>query len=220
MKHEYAENDLDSLLLDAVIPKLRKSTDIKILSLDGGGIKGLYAAKLLAQIEEKTGKPIGEFFDMICGTSTGGLIALAITKGVPCKIVADFYEKHGKLIFPNTTGILGLTDKARQGFWGTKYDTGPLKKAITELLNDYDKMDSCNHLMCIPAFNVTKGRPKVFKYPFGHFHAEKRHTILNVALATSAAPTFLPSIKIEEDQYVDGGLYANNPAMILSLIHI
>ncbi len=214
MKHEYAENDLDSLLLDAETPKIRKSTDFKILSLDGGGIKGLYAAKLLAQIEKKTGKPIGDYFDMICGTSTGGLIGLAITKGVPCRVIADFYEKHGKLIFPYTTGLLNLTSKARQIAWSTKYDNGPLVKAITELLNDYETMDTCNHLMCIPAFNVTKGTPKVFKNPFGHYHADTRHSILNVALATSAAPTYLPSVKIEEDQYVDGGLYANNPAMI------
>jgi len=209
MKDTLSEIDLDSTPLE-----IRKSTDFKILSLDGGGIKGLYAAQLLAQIEKKIGKPIGGYFDMICGTSTGGLIALAITKGVPCKIVAEFYEKHGKMIFPNVTGIMGLTSKARQAVWSTKYNNGPLVKAITELLNDYETMKTCRHLMCIPAFNVTKGTPKVFKKPFGHYHVDARHSILNVALATSAAPTYLPSVKIEEDQYVDGGLYANNPAMI------
>ena len=100
MKNEYAENDFDSLLLDAVKPIIRKSTNFKILSLDGGGIKGLYAAKLFAQIEGKTGMPVGEYFDMICGTSTGGLLALGITRGIPCKQIARFYKEHGPLIFP------------------------------------------------------------------------------------------------------------------------
>lgn len=68
------------------------STAFKILSIDGGGIKGIYVAQLLSQIEKKIGQPIGEYFDMIAGTSTGGLIALAITNKVPCEQISRFYE--------------------------------------------------------------------------------------------------------------------------------
>ncbi len=214
MKDTLTENDLDSLLLEAVAPKIRKSTDFKILSLDGGGIKGLYAAKLLAQIEEKTGKQIGEYFDMICGTSTGGLLALGITKGIPCKQIARFYEEHGPLIFPYENWITRKFRELTQYRFGTKYDNARLKAALKELLGDYQTMKDAKHLMCIPAFNITKGRPSVFKKPFGHYHRDGRFTMMDVALATSAAPTFLPAVAIEGDQYIDGGIFNNNPSMI------
>lgn len=74
--------------------------EFKILSIDGGGIKGLYSASILARIEEKTGKKITDRFDMICGTSTGGLIALALSIGVPAQSIADMYFNRGKEIFP------------------------------------------------------------------------------------------------------------------------
>lgn len=214
MKHEYAENNLESLLEDSVKAKISNYTDFKILSLDGGGIKGLYAAKLLAQIEEKTGKSIGEYFDMICGTSTGGLLALAITRGIPCKQIARFYEEHGPLIFPYENWFMRKWRWFSQVCLGTKYDNSKLKAALKELLGDYQTMKDANHLMCIPAFNITKGRPSVFKKPFGHYHRDGRFTMMNVALATSAAPTYLPAVIIEGDQFIDGGIFNNNPSMI------
>jgi len=214
MKHEYAENDLNPLHLDAVKPKIEKLADFKILSLDGGGIKGLYAAKLLAQIEEKTGKPIGEYFDMICGTSTGGLLALGITRGIPCKQIARFYEEHGPLIFPYENFFVRKWRWFSQVFLRTKYDNAKLKAALKELLGDYQTMKDAEHLMCIPAFNITKGRPSIFKKPFGHYHRDGRFTMMEVALATSAAPTYLPAVAIEGDQYIDGGIFNNNPSMI------
>lgn len=214
MKHEYAENDLDLLFTDTVKPKIKKTTDFKILSLDGGGIKGLYAAKFLAQIEEKKGKPIGEYFDMICGTSTGGLLALGITRGIPCKQIARFYEEHGPLIFPYENWFIRKWRWFTQVCLGTKYDNTKLKAALKELLGDYQTMTDAEHLMCIPAFNITKGRPSVFKKPFGHYHRDGRFTMMEVALATSAAPTYLPAVSIEGDQYIDGGIFNNNPSMI------
>lgn len=214
MKHEYAENDLESLLLDAETTKIIKSTDYKILSLDGGGIKGLYAAKLLAQIEEKIGKSIGEYFDMISGTSTGGLLALGITREIPCGQLARFYEEHGPLIFPYENWILRKWRWVSQVCLGTKYDNAKLRAALKELLGDYQTMNDANHLMCIPSFNVTKGRPSVFKKPFGQYHRDGRFTMMEVALATSAAPTYLPAVAIENDQYIDGGIFNNNPSMI------
>ncbi len=214
MTHKLAENNLDSLLLDRTEHKIIKSTNFKILSLDGGGIKGLYAAKLLAQIEEKTGKPIGEYFDMICGTSTGGLLALGITRGIPCKEIARFYKEHGPLIFPYENWMMRKWRLFSQVCLGTKYDNDKLKAALKELLGDYQTMNDANHLMCIPSFNITKGRPSVFKKPFGHYHRDGRFTMMEVGLATSAAPTYLPAVAIEGDQYVDGGIFNNNPSMI------
>lgn len=214
MKDILSDNDLNSLLSDAVTPKIKNSIDFKILSLDGGGIKGLYAATLLAQIEAKTGKLVGEHFDMICGTSTGGLLALGITRGIPCKEIARFYKEHGPLIFPFESWLSRKIRFIGQVCFGTKYNNEKLRVALKELLGDYQKMSDANHLLCIPSFNITKGRPSIFKKPFGHYHRDGRFTMMDVALATSAAPTYLPAVSIEGDQYVDGGIFNNNPSMI------
>lgn len=212
------ENSLDK---DLVFPRsIRGRSDIpqtanfKILSLDGGGIKGLYAAKLLAQIEVKTGRPIGDYFDMICGTSTGGLLALGITNGIPCTEMARFYKEHGPLIFPYESWARRQIRRLVQYRFGTKYGNAQLRQALKELIGDYKTLKDANHLLCIPAFNLTKGRPSVFKKPFGMYHRDGRFSMMDVALATSAAPTFLPAVSIEGDQFVDGGIFSNNPSLI------
>lgn len=194
--------------------KVAKSTDFKILSLDGGGIKGLYAATLLSEIERKTGRLIGDYFDMICGTSTGGLIALAITNGIPCSEIANFYEANGASIFPQKGFLNRKKRELAQAVWGTKYTNGALEKALSEIIGDSKTMADANHFLCIPSFNVTKGQSAVFKKPFGLYHRDGRFTMLQVAMATSAAPTYLPAYTIETDQYVDGGIISNNPSLI------
>ena len=72
----------------------------KILSIDGGGIKGLYSARILDKFEKKFNCKTSDYFDMICGTSTGGLIALAITSLISAENICNFYEQKGELIFP------------------------------------------------------------------------------------------------------------------------
>lgn len=214
MKPNFDRNNINTKGINVPDVKIPISTDFKILSLDGGGIKGLYAAELLAGIERKTGKLTGDYFDMICGTSTGGIIALGITCGIPCEQIARFYTDHGPLIFPRGNWRKRTFRRLRQAFFGTKYGNANLKNILNEFLGDHRMMTSANHLMCIPTFNITQGRPTVFKKPFGPYHRDGRFSMVEVALATSAAPTYLPSISIEGDQYVDGGLYGNNPSMI------
>lgn len=214
MKETFPKNGCDALLPDETHAKVPNSTEFKILSLDGGGIKGLYAAKLLAQIEEKTGNLLGEHFDMICGTSTGGLLGLGITNKIPCKEMARFYEEHGPLIFPYEPWVMRKLRFIGQIGFGSKYSNVKLKVALKELLGDYKTMKDANHLMCIPSFNITKGRPSVFKKPFGHYHRDGRFTMMQVALAASAAPTYLPAVTIEGDQFIDGGIFNNNPSLI------
>ena len=82
--------------------KKNKNKPFKILSLDGGGIKGLYSAALLARLEEKSGEKAGDCFDLIAGTSTGGLIALGLASGKEAKDLVELYEKFGKSIFPTS----------------------------------------------------------------------------------------------------------------------
>ncbi len=214
MEHTFYKNQVTQEITSETSMNIPKHCEFKILSIDGGGIKGLYAARLLAQIEEHTQSLIGDQFDMLCGTSTGGLITLAVTKGIPCKEVARFYEEHGPLIFPFENSNKRMFRKLRQMLWGSKYQNGALIQAIKELVNDYETMNACNHIMCIPAYNLTAGQPKVFKKPFAQYHVDGRHKIIDVALATSAAPTYLPAVKIEGELYVDGGIFSNDPSMI------
>ena len=193
MNQDYNTIDEQDL---SILQNCNSPNDFKILSLDGGGIKGLYAAKLLAQIEQKTENLIGDYFDMICGTSTGGLLALGITRGIPCRQISRFYEEHGPLIFPYEGWLMRKIRWVGQVGFGTKYNNEQLKVALRELLGDYQTMADANHLMCIPSFNITKGRPSVFKKPFGHYHRDGRFKMMDVALATSAAPTYLPAVSI------------------------
>lgn len=195
------------------IPNSENLHPFKILSIEGGGIKGLYAAQLLANIEEKLNAPIGNYFDMICGTSTGGLIALGISCGIPCKKMSDFYREKGPLIFPRQNKIDTIIRCLRQCIFSTKYSNKQLESSLTSIFG-HRTMKEANNLLCIPAFNMTLGRPCVFKKPFGPYHRDGRFTMVQVGMATSAAPTYLPSITIENNQYVDGGIFCNNPAMV------
>lgn len=191
----------------------------KILAIDGGGIKGLYSATVLARLEEKSGRKSGDCFDMICGTSTGGIIALGIASGKPAEELASLYSNHGKKIFPTSNYrfirfFLSKYRTLRQTlFWG-KYSAKALKKQLLETFND-KKLGDLNNLVCIPSFNLTSGMPRIFKYPHkeGKYFMDKEIPLVDAALATSAAPSYLPIHEYNDTMYADGGVWANNPSM-------
>ena len=183
----------------------------KILAIDGGGIKGLYSSTILQKFEKTFTTKIGDHFDMICGTSTGGLIALGLSKGVSANEISELYATHGKNIFPKKRNKW-----YRQVLWRGKYENTYLKKVLTDL---YEKttIGELNNLVCIPSYCITNGTPRVFKYNHGELTRDSEIPIIDVALATSAAPTYLPIYNIETDndkQYIDGGVWANNPTLV------
>lgn len=187
----------------------------KVLSIDGGGIKGLYSARILEQFEQKFNCHIADYFDLICGTSTGGLIALGLSLKIPVSEISNLYYSRGKQIFRKRGNISSLL---KQFFLGSKYDNKELEKALQEMFGDCTLADS-HCLLCIPAFSLTDGRPFIFKYdhPEGCLSRDNKTKYVDVALATSAAPTYLPIITIENydrRQFTDGGVYANNPTLI------
>jgi uncharacterized protein len=185
----------------------------KILSIDGGGVKGLFSAAVLSEIEKKLDHPISDYFDMICGTSTGGIIALALAQKTPAEQIVEFYKTDGPKIFPfkNPESILKMV---KQGFIKGNYSNQPLKTALDSIFGTAEMKDSQN-LLCIPSFNLTTGKPCIFKFPHkeGGFYRDKHLKMVDVALATSAAPTYLPIHKIGNEQFIDGGIWANNPAL-------
>lgn len=185
----------------------------KILSIDGGGIKGIYSATILKHLQDEFcgNNHISEYFDLICGTSTGGLIALALTTKTDLTQIVDFYEKKGTEIFPK----YGFLTKIRQGIYKGKYSNKNLKKNLEEILEN-KTLNDANNLLCIPSFNIVTNKPKIWKFPHkeGNFSTDKNVKMIDVALATSAAPTFFPVHQISDfGKHIDGGIWANNPTL-------
>ncbi|MCE8189705.1 patatin-like phospholipase family protein [Porphyromonas gingivalis] len=187
----------------------------KILCIDGGGIKGLFSAQVLAKFEEVFNTNISDQFDLICGTSTGGIIALAASAKIPMSDVVSFYKDKGPLIFAeHKKGFLGeICLKAKQILYKGKYSNKELKRALTEVFGSR-KISESSNLLCITAFNITTATPRVFKKDYNRFTEDNKRTYVDVALATSAAPTYLPIHDLEADQFVDGGVWANNPSLV------
>lgn len=191
----------------------KKKKTFKILSIDGGGIKGIYSAAVLAKFEEFSQKKIVDCFDLICGTSTGGLIGLLLGAGYSAKQIVQFYIDNASYIFPPKNRCIALI---KQIFGINKHDQEGLYNVLKKFLENRTMEDSIVNL-CIPSIDSENEKPIVFKT--GHSHKYVRDpkiSMVDVALATSAAPTFLPIHKIERitRETIDGGLWANNPSLV------
>jgi patatin-like phospholipase/acyl hydrolase len=196
-----------------------ESKTFKILSIDGGGIKGLYSAAILGSIESKTGKNIADYFDMICGTSTGGLIAIGLANGMSALSLVDLYMNKGSEIFPTSNNrfvrsFQNSYKTIKQIFFTNKHSVKPLKRILEDLFGDKTMNDASN-LLCIPSFNLTNGQPKVFKKSGSqteHF-VDNTIKLVDIALATAAAPSYYPVHEHNNFLYTDGGVWANNPSL-------
>lgn len=192
----------------------------KILSIDGGGIKGLYSAAVIARLEEKTGKKSADCFDMICGTSTGGLIALGLSSGKSASDLVDLYYSQGNKIFPTYEYMLprwlqrSILHFFTQTFFFGKFSNKKLKQVLVDAFGE-KQLGELNNLVCIPSFNLTSGEPRMFKFPHkeGGFYTDKSISLVNAALATTAAPTYFPIHEFDGTLYIDGGVWANNPSL-------
>ena len=192
------------------------SNEFKILSIDGGGIKGLYSAVVLSEIEKKNGC-LAEHFDLICGTSTGGIIALALAAGKSCKEIVDFYKTYGPHIFHNPNLLVKYYRTVKQVVWGGKYGDEYLRKSLGAVLGTTTMKDS-NSYLCIPTYDLTTGRINVLKTDHAlTLTRDSDLLMVDVALATAAAPTYFPIARVKGipgGQFVDGGLWANNPSLV------
>jgi predicted acylesterase/phospholipase RssA len=187
-------------------------TTFKILTIDGGGIKGLYSSTILEHLESKYGA-MSNHFDMICGTSTGGLIALALGLKIPAVDISKIYIEHGKVIFPKRSRFGGIV---RQTFWGGKYSDSPLRSVLKGVFQERRVKDLAN-LVCIPSYSLTDAKPWIFKRDHGELYRDNETLLVDVALATSAAPTYFPLCEIDrydQKQFIDGGVWANNPTLV------
>jgi len=192
-----------------------KTKTFNILALSGGGFRGLYTATVLAALEKQAGKPVAQCFDLICGTSIGGVIALALGLEKPAEEIAAIIEKRGPEIFPNGNKSWSRYLSKVRRYLVAEYSNAPLKRVADELYGDSTMRDS-RHWLIIPTVNYSTGKPQFFKTPHHNtFRADRKRKMSEVALATSAAPIFFPVYQSEETSscYVDGGLVGNAPGM-------
>jgi patatin-like phospholipase/acyl hydrolase len=138
-------------MVDSPSPSASGSETFKVLSIDGGGIKGLYSARILEHFEDRFNCHIADYFDLICGTSTGGLIALGLSLNIPVGLISNLYYRRGKQIFPKRNSFL---TSLKQVFLRSKHDNSELRRALEEMFGGRTLADS-RCLLCIPAFSLT-----------------------------------------------------------------
>jgi uncharacterized protein len=180
----------------------------RVLAIDGGGLKGVFPASFLASVEEAIGSPVADYFDLIVGTSTGGIIAIGLGLGLSAKQILTFYTEHGPQIFAGNRRLRGFRQLTR-----AKYDPEPLRTALTEVFRDRRLGESRTRLV-IPSFDLETGVIHVYKTAHHHrFVTDYKISAVEVAMATAAAPTYFPTFRSAAGvPLVDGGIWANNPA--------
>ncbi len=188
-----------------------KDRPFRILSIDGGGIRGLFPAAILATIEERclaAGGLVTDYFDLAVGTSTGGIIAVGLGAGMDAASIRDLYIKRGSDIFP--AGRHGrLSDIAHY-----VYDRAALEAILRQRFGAKLFGDSRLRL-CIPAFEGKHSEVYMFKTPHHQdYKTDRFEEMVTVALATAAAPTYFRPLEHGGYVLVDGGLWANNPTML------
>jgi patatin-like phospholipase/acyl hydrolase len=183
---------------------------MRVLSIDGGGIRGLIPALVLTEIEERAGKRIYELFDLIAGTSTGGILACALCapEALPAEELVGLYEDEGPKIFDRS---VWQRIRSAEGLLDEKYDASALDRALERFLSDKRLAETKPDLL-VPAYNMGDPGPYFFKSRKAREEGED-FPLSQVARATSAAPTYFEPFQLTGEAMVDGGVFATNPAM-------
>ena len=205
----------------------------RVLSLDGGGMRGLYTAVVLQTLSNRFSgsnrdRDIGKGFNLIVGTSTGGILACALAVGIPIRQIIDLYSKTGKKIFKNPIPSEG---GLRRYWWILRNIKKPansneaLKKELqnifgNKILGDIYKERKMG--LCITAVDLIDHSPRVFKTPHDvKKTADNNRKLVDICLASSSAPIIFPVARIPDperegidEDFVDGGLWANSPALV------
>lgn len=212
-----------------------KPQRLRVLSIDGGGMRGLYSAVYLSTLTQyyaahrKVDRlDVGKGFDLIVGTSTGAILACMLAKGIPMCRVAKLYQDWGQKIFPRRLPKSIGIDLAWQLYKRPMYireGSNALKTALVEELGETtigDIWTSRRIALAIPAVEMSQHRAYVFKTP--HLATSKGrdngYALADVCLATTAAPIYRSMARIKNPDtqryrvFVDGGLWANNPVLV------
>lgn len=181
---------------------------MRVLSIDGGGIRGIIPALVLVEVEERTGRRVAELFDLVAGTSTGGILACALTRPQPrsAEELVELYRTEGPRIFRRS---LGQRVRSIEGLVEERHDDTVLEAVLAEYLGTGRLSDATTKVL-VTAYDLQAREPHFFKsWRGGDLDAPLRI----VARATAAAPTYFEPIEVGPRSLVDGGVFATNPAM-------
>jgi patatin-like phospholipase/acyl hydrolase len=187
----------------------------RILSIDGGGIRGIVTTVLMQRLQTTPGlEGFLDKVDLVAGTSTGGLLALGIARGLGLDEIRDLYVNDGPDIFDDSW-LDDLLDLGK--LRGADYKTAPMRRVFKKVLGEDTKLAQLRKRVLITAFDMDNEdeddlkrtwKPKLF-HNFPGDGNDRQELAYKVGMYTAAAPTYFPSV----DGYIDGGVYANNPAM-------
>nr|WP_278987033.1 CBASS cGAMP-activated phospholipase [Plesiomonas shigelloides] len=194
--------------------------EVKILSLNGGGARGLFTISVLAEIEriieqetDQQNVRAGDYFDLITGTSIGGILALGLAAGKSARELEAVFRTKAPQIFPKRSSWW----KKLKAAFSAQYSSKPLYDAVASMVGTDTTFGDLTRRVMIPTVNLSTGKPQFFKTPHNPaFSRDARLKLIDAAMATSAAPTyFFPHHCADLDAYfADGGLIANNPSFI------
>jgi uncharacterized protein len=194
----------------------------KLLALDGGGVRGLIPAMILSEIEQRTGKRTAELFDLIAGTSTGGIITAFLAlpakdgrPGRPAHEVVDFYIQEIPKIFHRS---LARKLETIEGILHEKFDAAQLEQSLRTYIGEREMLSDAVTEVLIPAYDLEAHEPFFFRSSGARADPEGDYPMWVAARATAAAPTFFEPMPVRSQNgkrrfsLVDGGVYVNNPA--------
>ena len=207
---------------------------MRVLSIEGGGMRGLYSAAYLSLLARRYAEKrklqnldIGKGFDLITGTSTGGILACALAADIPLERVVELYRKSGPYIFPKklpTRIGLDLILQMRTRSRHLRAGADALESALAAEFGETTLGEIWKNRMialAIPALEMSHYRALVFKTPHlpDKLHRDRRYKLVDVCLATTAAPIYRSMARIKNPDtpnrvFVDGGLWANNPVLV------
>ncbi|HEU4518803.1 MAG TPA: patatin-like phospholipase family protein [Microvirga sp.] len=181
---------------------------MKVLAIDGGGIRGLIPALVLAEIEERTGRRIADLVDMIAGTSTGGILACALGKPdpLPAAEIASLYVEEGPKIFDRSL-LKQITSLG--GYLDERYSESGLVRALDRYLGD-TPMTAATLPLLLTAYDTEERAIHLLRSEGEHSGA----SMVEAAHATSAAPTYFEPVRLGGATLIDGGVFATNPALV------
>ena len=180
---------------------------MRILSIDGGGIRGYFSAYILERIQQELGINFSEYFDLIAGTSTGSIIASSLSINHPISEVIKLYKDKGKDIFkPRIFSFNGI--------WRAKYSKSVLVDELEKVFGD-KTLSNTNTRLLIPAIDLVNSQVHVLKSNYlAEFVRDVNMPIKDAVLASCSAPTYFEPTMVDPFLLADGGLWANDPCLV------
>ncbi|MEH7180443.1 CBASS cGAMP-activated phospholipase [Neobacillus vireti] len=179
---------------------------MKLLCIDGGGIRGIFSIAILQALEEEVGYPVGKLFDAVAGTSTGAIIAASVSLDKKMKEVHENYMLYGEKIFKR---------QAKVGIFKSVYSDRSLRKLLKKSFGDL-QLEDIEKPLLIPAVDITHGKPFIHRSNFGHpGNDDLSIKLWDAVLSSCSAPVYFPPNNIGNEYLsIDGGLWANNPSLV------